>query len=107
MHNGSFQTLEEVMEFYNRGGGAGMGLDIPHQTLPPDPLGLTEREKADILAFMHTLTDTSGLMVDRVVLPEAVGGAEAMPFTIVFGEGKGRAQTSAKAEIISDIQLYY
>ncbi|MCB0551810.1 MAG: hypothetical protein KDD19_29865 [Phaeodactylibacter sp.] len=74
MHNGSFQTLEEVMEFYNRGGGAGMGLDIPHQTLPPDPLGLTEREKADILAFMHTLTDTSGLMVDRVVLPEAVGG---------------------------------
>ncbi len=73
MHNGSFQTLEEVMEFYNRGGGAGMGLDIPHQTLPPEPLNLTEREKADIIAFMHTLTDTSGLMVSKVVLPEVEG----------------------------------
>lgn len=73
MHNGSFNTLEEVMEFYNRGGGAGMGLDIPHQTLPPDPLNLTEREKADIIAFMHTLTDTSGLMVSKVVLPEVEG----------------------------------
>ncbi|MCB9290528.1 MAG: cytochrome-c peroxidase [Lewinellaceae bacterium] len=67
MHNGLFNTLEEVMEFYDRGGGAGMGLDIPNQTLPSEPLNLTEREKADIITFMQTLTDTSGLTVERVV----------------------------------------
>lgn len=76
MHNGLFNTLEEVMEFYDRGGGTGMGLDVPTQTLPPDPLRLTEREKADIIAFMHTLTDTSGLTVRNVVLPEFEGHPE-------------------------------
>lgn len=59
MHNGSFNTLAEVMEFYNHGGGAGMGLDIDNQTLPSDPLGLSSQEKADIIAFMETLTDVS------------------------------------------------
>ena len=76
MHNGSFNTLEEVLEFYNRGGGAGMGLEIDNQTLPPDPLNLSEREKADIIAFLHTLTDTSGLTVQHVVLPEFEGHPE-------------------------------
>ncbi|MGB3619092.1 MAG: cytochrome c peroxidase [Catalinimonas sp.] len=61
MHNGVYATLEEVMDFYNRGGGAGMGLDVPHQTLAPDPLGLTDGEQQDIIAFMRALTDTTGL----------------------------------------------
>jgi cytochrome c peroxidase len=59
MHNGAFNTLEEVMEFYNHGGGAGMGLDIENQTLSSEPLGLTSQEKADIIVFMETLTDIS------------------------------------------------
>jgi cytochrome c peroxidase len=58
MHNGVFQTLEEVVEFYNRGGGAGIGLDIPNQTLAPDSLQLTDVEKRQLVAFMKTLTDT-------------------------------------------------
>ncbi|MCP4521927.1 MAG: hypothetical protein GY827_09610 [Cytophagales bacterium] len=33
MHNGAYNTLDEVLTFYNKGGGAGMGLDISHQTL--------------------------------------------------------------------------
>jgi len=61
MHNGSFNTLEEVMEFYNLGGGAGMGLDVKYQTLSDKPLNLTEKEISDIIAFLHTLTDLSGL----------------------------------------------
>jgi cytochrome c peroxidase len=59
MHNGVFATLEEVVEFYNRGGGAGLGLPIDHQTLPFDHLTLTKQEKEDLVAFMHSLTDTS------------------------------------------------
>lgn len=57
MHNGVYGTLEEVMEFYNVGGGQGMGLDVPYQTLPADSLNLEEKEITAIIAFMKTLTD--------------------------------------------------
>ncbi|MEQ8419170.1 MAG: cytochrome c peroxidase [Arenibacter algicola] len=60
MHNGLFDTLEEVLAFYNLGGGAGMGLEVENQTLPDTPLDLSQQEIADIIAFMETLTDTSG-----------------------------------------------
>ena len=59
MHNGSFNTLEEVLEFYNLGGGAGMGLAVENQTLSDAPLNLSKQEIKDIIAFMETLTDTS------------------------------------------------
>ncbi|WP_187264176.1 cytochrome-c peroxidase [Pontibacter beigongshangensis] len=59
MHNGAFATLEEVVEFYELGGGIGLGLDVPNQTLPGDPLNLTVQEKLDLIAFMETLTDTT------------------------------------------------
>ena len=61
MHNGSFNTLEEVIDFYNLGGGKGMGLNVENQTLSDAPLGLNRREKADLVAFLKTLTDTTGL----------------------------------------------
>lgn len=57
MHNGVYKTLEQVVDFYNRGGGAGMGLDVPHQTLPDAPLNLTQQEQADLVAFMRSLSD--------------------------------------------------
>ncbi len=60
MHNGGMATLEDVMEFYNAGGGAGLGLDVPYQTLPPDSLHLTPDEVRDIVVFMESLTDTTG-----------------------------------------------
>lgn len=58
MHNGSFNTLEQVMEFYNKGGGEGIGLKIQHQTLSSKPLGLTEEEIRSVIAFMNSLTDS-------------------------------------------------
>lgn len=61
MHNGVYDSLEEVMDFYNRGGGAGMGIDIPHQTLPFDNLSLEKGEINDVIAFMESLTDTVGM----------------------------------------------
>ncbi|WP_010134139.1 cytochrome-c peroxidase [Ochrovirga pacifica] len=57
MHNGVYNTLEEVMDFYNQGGGAGLGFNLPHQTLPFDELNLSEIEIIDIIAFLNTLTD--------------------------------------------------
>ncbi len=57
MHNGVFKTLEEVMDFYNEGGGAGLKIAPDNQTLPKDKLNLTKKEIADIIAFMKALTD--------------------------------------------------
>lgn len=58
MHNGVYQTLEQVVDFYNRGGGIGIGIDLPTQTLPAEPLGLTPTEQRDLVKFMHALTDS-------------------------------------------------
>lgn len=55
---GVFKTLEEVVDFYN--GGAGRDIKLETQTLPADKLHLTKAEKADLIAFMKTLTDTIG-----------------------------------------------
>ena len=60
MHNGVFPTLESVVDFYDGGGGAGIGARLAHQTLPADSLRLTPPQKRAIVAFMKALTDTSG-----------------------------------------------
>jgi cytochrome c peroxidase len=69
MHNGVYRTLEEVVDFYDRGGGAGIGIGLANQTLPPDALKLSKREKSDLVAFMRALTDTTGLTARPAVLP--------------------------------------
>lgn len=66
-HNGSRKTLEEVVEFYNRGGdrrgpdGDGTtGFGANRSNLDPDitVLNLTEEEKAALVAFLkNALTD--------------------------------------------------
>lgn len=57
MHNGVYNTLEEVMEFYNKGGGAGLGLHNDYQTLPFDNLQLSPEEMKALVVFTKTLTD--------------------------------------------------
>lgn len=55
MNNGVFKTLEEVIDFYDRGGGAGIGVKVPNQTLDAAPLKLTKKEKVELLAFIRSL----------------------------------------------------
>ncbi len=69
MHNGVFSTLEEVVDFYNKGGGIGLGLDVPNQTLPSAALNLDELEVKQLIAFMHALTDTSSMNIKPAKLP--------------------------------------
>lgn len=58
MHNGAFRTLDEVVAFYDGGGGVGSGARIGNQTLAADSLHLTTGERAAIVAFLRALTDT-------------------------------------------------
>ncbi|MDE0033191.1 MAG: c-type cytochrome [Deltaproteobacteria bacterium] len=51
MHNGVFRSLEEVVDFYDAGGG-----DDPLKAPQLKPLGLTPEEKADLLAFLEALS---------------------------------------------------
>lgn len=59
MHNGIYKTLEEVIEFYHKGGGVGFGFEVPNQTLPFDSLQLSVGEKEDLVWFLKSLTDTT------------------------------------------------
>jgi len=61
MHNGAFETLEEVLDFYAGGGGRGLGLDVPLQDDKIRKFALTPQEKADLIAFLLALTDESAL----------------------------------------------
>lgn len=63
MHNGIFRTLEEVIQFYEDGGGAGRGLDVPNQTLDKAPFKLTVTEKKALLAFLGSLNEA--VVVDK------------------------------------------
>src|SRR5262249_5024385 len=55
-HNGGRTTLEQAVEFYNRGGNFPV---MNRQNLDVDiqPIGLSFQQKADLVAFLKSLTD--------------------------------------------------
>lgn len=57
MHNGVFKNIDQLIEFYDAGGGQGHGLDVPNQTLASDSLKLTDGEKTDLKAFIQSLSE--------------------------------------------------
>lgn len=54
MHNGVFDTLEQVVDFYDAGGGTD-----PLKDSRLKPLGLVPSEKADLLAFLQSLSGST------------------------------------------------
>ncbi|MEM9837485.1 MAG: cytochrome c peroxidase [Bacteroidota bacterium] len=54
MHDGRMESLAEVIEHYNSGGHY-----AENRSANVRPLGLSEQDKADLLAFLQTLTDES------------------------------------------------
>ncbi|MDX5404157.1 MAG: cytochrome C peroxidase, partial [Bacteroidota bacterium] len=71
-----YETLDQIVDFYNRGGGAGMGMDLPYQTLPFDELNLSKSEQKDLVSFMKALSDTIGLTDRPIALPGFEGHPE-------------------------------
>lgn len=56
MHDGRFNTLEQVVEFYNTGVYR-KGYTDEFMRKHPEGLKLTEQDKADLIAFLKTLDD--------------------------------------------------
>jgi cytochrome c peroxidase len=63
MHDGAFSTLKEVVEHYNKGG------DPKDKNQDPliMPLKLTDKEQADLIEFLKSLTDER---LNRIARPE-------------------------------------
>jgi len=84
MHNGSLPTLAEVVKFYNQGAAA-------NENLSPSlkPLGLSEQESADLVAFLNALTggNLGTLISDAFAAPVGDSGTAAQP---IPDAGKGR-----------------
>jgi cytochrome c peroxidase len=60
-HNGRYATLDQVVDFYDRGGGKGIGVDVPNQDPEIRPLHLSAEEKRVLLAFLRqAVTDARG-----------------------------------------------
>ncbi|HET6255415.1 MAG TPA: cytochrome c peroxidase [Puia sp.] len=57
MHNGRFSDMSRLLDFYNKGGGTGIGLSPDNQTLDSRPLHLSPAEIRDLTAFITALTD--------------------------------------------------
>ena len=64
MHNGAIQTLEDVIDFYDRGGG-----DDPNKTSLLRPLGLSRGEKRALVEFLKSLSGEA-VIVEPPELPD-------------------------------------
>ncbi|HUF13741.1 MAG TPA: cytochrome c peroxidase [Longimicrobiales bacterium] len=60
MHDGSMRSLEEVVDFYDRGGGPNAFLDAQLR-----PLDLTPAEKAQLIVFLRALTSGEHALAAR------------------------------------------
>lgn len=69
MHDGSIDTLEAVVDHYDKGGNAN-----PHLDKDMKPLNLTKQEKADVVAYMKALTGEMMKLDD--LLPKLPAGPD-------------------------------
>jgi len=65
MHNGSLGTLEDVVEYYDQGGGKD---DVMPVEL--EPLGLSRSEKSSLVAFLEALSSETPVKVDKIQIPQ-------------------------------------
>lgn len=88
MHDGSLNTLEEVMDHYNKGG-------TPNPALDPDmhALNLTPEESADVVAFMKALTGDDRKSTEELLpkLPPNADGTVPDPHAALTAPGMEEA----------------
>ncbi len=61
MHDGRFNTLEQVIQFYNNGVNQSNKLAPQLQASADNGIGLSGQDREDIVNFLNTLTDPTYL----------------------------------------------
>jgi cytochrome c peroxidase len=69
MHNGALWSLADVVDFYNAGGGEGQSAGL-------QPLGLSDEEKADLVAFLEAMSMDEPMLAEAPELPETATWSE-------------------------------
>jgi hypothetical protein len=105
MHDGSMDTLEDVVSFYERGGrlieqgiNAGDGRLSPLKNGLVSGFKLTDAERQDLIAFLTSLTDPSFVTNPRFSDPFAAPAAPATPAAPAVLPGIGTPTVLSKAE---------
>jgi cytochrome c peroxidase len=70
MHDGSLNSLNEVVDFYVDGG-RGRGIDSPLKSPFVKGFEATEQDKLDLINFLHSLTDDTFLTNPDFAAPES------------------------------------
>jgi Cu/Ag efflux protein CusF len=96
MHDGSIKTIEEVIDHYLAGGrtiktgpNAGVGFENPNKSEFVKRIELSEAEKADLIAFLRSLTDQTVLTdpsLSSPFAPALTRRAPAKPRYVVYGQ---------------------
>lgn len=68
MHNGVFNTIDEVLDFYNNGGGANKYM-VANQTLSNDSLQLNKSELQYLKSFLSALNENIPTQIPPLFLP--------------------------------------
>ncbi len=81
MHDGRFSTLEQVVDFFDAGVQPNPNLDARLRAAngAPKRLGLTASDKAAVVAFLKTLTDSTFLAAARFANPFAPSSLPVTP----------------------------
>lgn len=91
MHSGVFQTLEEVMEFYN-GGASPRHANVTDELLEGvliAPLGFEDEQLTALVQFLRSLTDPGSLLDSSLTTVPATVPSGLTPVFGVRGRGRG------------------
>jgi cytochrome c peroxidase len=71
MHDGRFETLSEVIDHYSSGikDHDNLHPNLKTNFSQPKAMNFSESEKASLIAFLETLTDTHSLMQEKYADP--------------------------------------
>ena len=94
MHNGAFDTLEDVIKFYAKGGGRGEPNPPPGMDDKIGKFDITDAEIADLVAFLEG--------ADRYVAAARSAGQRAQRAARGGGEDKGRARRRNWRQRVAD-----
>jgi cytochrome c peroxidase len=107
MHDGSFATLEEVIDFYSQGGGRA----YDNQEVDSFVIGfeMTSQEKADLIAFLYALSDESGLPEIPAEVPSGLPVVQsvdnpARPVIAEINAGVGNGRPPARDPMTITVQ---